>query len=155
MADRIAIVDGVRTPMCKAGGPLAKVAADDLGARAVSELMSRLNLADSAIDELIFGNVSQPVNAANIARVVALKAGLPESMPAYTVHRNCGSGAESITTAADKIRAGRADAIIAGGTESMSNVPLLVSEPMTELFGQLARARSASAKLRTMLRMRP
>ena len=155
MADRIAIVDGVRTPMCKAGGPLAKVAADDLGARVVSELMARLNIADSAIDELIFGNVSQPVNAANIARVIALKAGLPEAMPAYTVHRNCGSGAESITTAADKIRAGRADAIIAGGTESMSNVPLLVSEPITELFAKLARAKSAAAKVRTLLRLRP
>ncbi|MFT5171314.1 MAG: acetyl-CoA acyltransferase, partial [Candidatus Marinamargulisbacteria bacterium] len=140
--NRIAIIDGVRTPMSKVGGSLKDIQADDLGAIAVKEAMARSGVAPEDIDELILGNVAQPAHAANIARVVGLKAGLPISLPAFTVHRNCASGMEAITSASSKILLGDANIIVAGGTESMSNIPLLFSRRMVSFFGQLARARS-------------
>jgi acetyl-CoA C-acetyltransferase/acetyl-CoA acyltransferase len=155
MKERVAIVDGIRTPFCKAGGVLRAMAADDLGAVAVKELMARTEFPPEQIDELIFGNVAQPVEAANVARVLALKAGLPTSLPAYTVHRNCASGMESITTGANKILAGQADVIVAGGTESMSNIPLMYGRKMTELFTGLFKARTVGARLKAMLGFRP
>lgn len=155
MKERIAIVDGIRTPWCKAGGALREMSADDLGAVAVKELMARTGFAPEDLDELIFGNVAQPVEAANVARVLALKAGLPTTLPAYTVHRNCASGMESITTGANKILAGQAEVILAGGTESMSNIPLIYGRRMTELFSGLFKARTAGARLRVMLGFRP
>ncbi len=155
MPKRIAIIDGIRTPICRAAGIFENVYADDLGAFAVKELLARASLPAKHIDELIFGNVCQPVSAPNIARIIALKAGLPNSLPAYTVQRNCGSGAESITTAADKILAGKAEVIIAGGTESMSNIPLLFNKRMTKLVSNLATARTSVQKLKVLLSFRP
>ena len=100
---RIAILDGIRTPFCKAGGALRHVAADDLGAIVVKELLARTGLDPDAIDTLVFGNVAQPAHAANIARVISLKAGLPAGMVSHTVHHNCASGIQSVTTAAGLI----------------------------------------------------
>jgi len=152
---RVAILDGLRTPQCKSGGPLRFVPADDLGAIVVKELLARTGIDPEQVSELIFGNVGQPAHAANIARVVALKAGLPRSMVCHTVHHNCASGIRSVTTAAMHIQAGRADLVIAGGTESMSQIPLLVSAPMTALFLKLLKARSPGARLRALLGFRP
>jgi len=155
MKERIAIVTGLRTPMGKAGGALKDLGADDLGARIVKEVLERSPLNASDIDEVIMGNVAQPSNAANIARVVALKAGLPISIPAYTVHRNCASGMESITSAAAKLMTGEAKVIIAGGTESMSNIPFLYSKAMVALFTELGKAKTLSKKLAVLSRFRP
>lgn len=155
MRERIAIVDGVRTPFCKAGGRFKRHSADDLGATVVRELLYRLQLDANLIDELIFGNVAQPAGAANIARVIALKAGLSKDLIAYTVHRNCASGMESITTGANKILAGEADIILAGGTESMSNIPLLFGQKMTDFFAGMMKARSPVQKLRAFSSFRP
>ena len=119
MKERIAIIDGIRSPMAKAGTVLKDTPADDLGAAVVREVMNRGGVAPGEIDEVIIGNVAQPANAANISRVIALKAGLPIEVPAYTVHRNCASGMESITDAATKISAGRGSVYLAGGVESM------------------------------------
>jgi acetyl-CoA acetyltransferase family protein len=121
----------------------------------VKELLSRTGLSPESVGELIFGNVCQPVNTANIARVIALKAGLPTSMPSYTVHRNCASGSEAVTTAAAKIIAGQVDVVVAGGTESMSNIPLLYGRRMTRLFATLAKAGTASQRLKVLLSFRP
>ena len=147
MKERIAIVDGLRTPFAKAGGPLARMSADDLGTVAVRELMARCPVDPNDLDELIMGNVAQPGDAANIARVIALKAGLRQDMPAYTVHRNCASGMEAITTAANKILAGEADVICCGGTESMSNLPLMYNRRAVGWFMRLAKARTVGAKV--------
>jgi len=147
MKERIAIIDGLRTPMGKAGGVLRDISADDLGARVVKELMVRIQIHPDKVDEVIIGNVAQPANAANIARVIALKAGLPIRMIAYTVHRNCASGMEAITTAANKILTGEANIILAGGTESMSHIPLLFNKKMTNLFQRLFKAKSVWQKL--------
>ena len=155
MEPRIAILDGVRTPFCKAGGELQGAAADDLGAIVVRELLARTGVRPDRIDELIFGNVAQPPHAANIARVISLKAGLPGSLVAYTVHHNCASGIQSITTAAGHIRTGQADLVIAGGTESMSGIPLIYGAQMTALFVQLFKARTMGQRLKALASFRP
>ena len=154
MEERIAIIDGLRTPMGKAGGSLKNVPADDLATQVVKEIIIKNNLDASNIDEIIFGNVAQPGNVANIARVIALKSGIPSHIPAYTVHRNCASGMESITTATSKILSGEAEIILAGGTESMSNIPLLFNKKMTNFFTRLFKAKTISQKLSTLLSFR-
>ncbi len=155
MNERIAIIGGYRTAMGKAGGVLKNVSADDLAVRVVKELVIRTGIDTNKIDEVIFGNVAQPGNAANIARVIALKAGLPKNIPAYTVHRNCASGMEAVTTAACKIWAGEAEIILVGGTESMSNIPLMFNRKMTDLFAKLFRAKTLIQKLSALTKFRP
>jgi acetyl-CoA C-acetyltransferase/acetyl-CoA acyltransferase len=155
MKERIAIIGGYRSPMGKAGGTLKNVLADDLAAKIVKELVIRSKIDVEKIDEVIFGNVAQPAHSANIARVIALKAGLPEKIPAYTVHRNCASGMESVTSAAYKIWAGRAEIVLVGGTESMSNIPLMFNKKMTNLFTNLAKAKSIGQKLLAISKFRP
>lgn len=155
MKERLAIVDGIRSPFCKAGTSMANIFADDLGAVIVKELVARTEIDVKLIDELIFGNVGQPANAPNIARVVALKAGLPLDLIAYTVHRNCASGMESVTTGYNKMLAGYASIMVAGGTESMSNLPLHFSKKMTLLFENLMKARSLGQKLSAISAFRP
>ncbi len=145
--ERIAIISGFRSPMGKAGGVLKNVSASDLGARILKEVVIRSGVDVQKIDEVIIGNVAQPADSANIARVIALKAGLPEKIPAFTVHRNCASGMEAMTTAACKIRNGEAEIIVAGGVESMSNIPLFYGKKMTELFGNLFKAKTLSQRL--------
>ena len=120
---RLVIIDGVRTPFCKAGTELASLSADSLGRIAVDALLTRTGIDPQLIDELIFGCVGQPADAANIARVIALRAGIPAKVPAITVHRNCASGFEAITQAYEKMQAGRGEIFIVGGTESMSTAP--------------------------------
>lgn len=155
MNQRIAIISGVRTPFCKAGGLLKDLPADDLGAFAVKELFARSPLDPNMIDEVILGNVLQPMHLANIARVISVKAGLPEKMPAYTVNRNCASGMEAVTTAANKITIGQADIILAGGVESMSNVPILFPKGMKNFLQNFSKAKSWKEKLWKLLEFRP
>src|SRR5213594_2899355 len=129
---RLVIVDGVRTPFCKMGTDLASLGADELGRIAVNALLTRTGIDPNRIDEVIFGCVGQPVDAANVARVIALRAGIPEQVPAITVHRNCASGCEAVTLAQEKLRAGRGSVFIVGGIESMSNIPLLFQQSTAE-----------------------
>jgi acetyl-CoA C-acetyltransferase/acetyl-CoA acyltransferase len=152
---RLVIVDGVRTPFCKAGTTLAHSGPDELGRVAVNALMTRTGLDPALVDEVIFGCVSQPADAANVARVIALRAGIPERVPAMTVHRNCASGCEALTQAAEKINAGRGSIFIVGGTESMSQVPLLFKQSTAEKFGRLARAKTFGQKVQTLASFRP
>lgn len=154
MKKRIAIVEGVRTPFCKAGGVFRDYEADDLGAFAVRELLARTAIDGKLIDELIFGNVLQPANATNIARIIAVKGGVPQGVPAYTVNRNCASGMEAIVSAANKILQDEARIIIAGGSESMSNFPLLFGKRMKEFLTKLSKAKTFKQKLQTILGFR-
>ncbi|MCE0521770.1 MAG: thiolase family protein [Methylacidiphilales bacterium] len=146
-APRLVIVDGVRTPFCKWNTSLATLAADELGRVAVSALLTRTGIDPQKIDEVIFGCVAQPAEAANIARVIALRAGIPESVPAVTVHRNCASGFEAVTTAQERMAAGRGSVFIVGGTESMSQVPLLYQPKAAKKFAALGGAKTALKKL--------
>lgn len=153
--ERIAIISGLRTPMVKSGGKFKKMQADHLGAVLLRELMMRSPISAAEVDEVIIGNVAQPIHAANIARVIALRAGFPEATPALTVHRNCASGMESITTAVSRIHAGEGKPYVCGGVESMSNIPLVYSEKMTGLFSKLAGSKTVVDKVRTLFGFRP
>ncbi len=153
--ERLAIIDGVRTPFGKAGTELKSLPAQELGRLVAGELLERTGLDPAVIAHVIFGNVAQPPDAANIARVIALLAGIPEHIPAYTVHRNCASGFEAITSAYEKMAADQGDVFLVGGTESMSNIPLLFSPVAAEKFAALNRAKSLPARLAAMARFRP
>ncbi|KAF3362717.1 3-ketoacyl-CoA thiolase [Chlamydiales bacterium STE3] len=155
MTERVAIVMGIRTPFCKANGVFKDFKADELGAAVIRELAVRANFPLHLIDEVIMGNVLQPSHATNIARVAAVKAGIPESVPAYTVNRNCASGMEAITSGADKIRLGHAEVILAGGMESMSNFPILFPKGMKDFLMGLSKAKTLTEKLKLMASFRP
>ncbi len=155
MIERIAIVDGVRTPFCKANGTFKDIEADDLGAFVVKELLARTGLDPNLIDELIFGNVIQPPHATNIARVLAVKGGVPDHVPALTVNRNCASGMEAIINASNKIRNGDGEIYIVGGTESMTNFPILFRKGMREWLIQLSKAKTLGSKLGLLTSFRP
>ncbi|MSR64286.1 MAG: thiolase family protein [Verrucomicrobiae bacterium] len=99
--------------------------------------------------------VGQPAEAANVARVIALNAGIPERVPARTVHRNCASGMESITSAYEQMLAGRGEVFIVGGAESMSNYPLLFPKTASEKFAALQKARNMGEKLKAFVNFRP
>lgn len=150
----VAIVDGVRTPFAKAGDALAPMRAQDLGQVAFRELCERLEIGDGygskarvKVEEFVLGNVGSPVDASNVARVVAMNAGLHKNIPAYTVNRNCASGMEAISQAYMRIATGNADVMLVGGAESMSNLPLLFNKKMTKLFANLMRAKTPGQKL--------
>jgi acetyl-CoA C-acetyltransferase/acetyl-CoA acyltransferase len=155
MPESLVIVDGVRTPFCKMGTDLAGLAADELGRIAVDALLTRTGFDPAMVDEVIFGCVCQPADAPNVARVIALRAGLPETTPAATVHRNCASGFEALTTAAERLGSGHGSVFIVGGTESMSKVPLLYTEAAARKFGRLARSRDFIEKLAALAAFRP
>lgn len=153
--ERIAIVAGARTPFCKMGSAFRDMAAQDLAAVLTRELLERTGIDPKNIDEVIFGNVGQPADAANVARVIALLSGIPFTTPAFTVNRNCASGLEAVVTAALKIRAGEGKFILAGGTESMSNYPFLFTRELQEILSELSRAKDIGSKLKVLIKLRP
>ncbi len=149
------IVDGVRTPFVKAAGPLGHTPAQELGRLAVRELLYRTDLAPEEVDELICGNVASPPEAANVARVIALRAGIPRDRIAHTVNRNCASGMESLTQAVDRVRAGHAKCIVAVGVDSMSNIPVFWSKRFAEKLWNASQARTPLKKLAALVKFRP
>ena len=153
--ERMVIVDGVRTPFCKAGTDLAALGADELGRVVVNALLTRTAVDPALIDEVIFGCVAQPADAANLARVISLRAGIPQSVPAVTVHRNCASGFVAVTQAQEKIFAGRGSVFVVGGAESMSNIPLLFPRTAAAKFAKLARAKSLGQRVKVIATFRP
>src|SRR3984885_13145189 len=155
MREPVYIVDGVRTPFAKAGTILADSDAVKLAKTSPTLLVARTGIDPSQIEEVIFGCVGLPADSANVGRVVALRAGIPNSVPAITVHRNCASGFEAVTQAAEKMLAGRGDIFIVGGVESMSHIPLLYSHEAAKKFGAFARAKNLSQKLGVLSSFRP
>jgi acetyl-CoA C-acetyltransferase/acetyl-CoA acyltransferase len=155
MKERIAVVSGFRSAMTRAGGVLKNLSASDIGAKIVAEILVRSDIDVAKIDEVIIGNVAQPSDSANIARVIALKAGLPEHIPAFTVHRNCASGMEAMTSASTKILAGESEIILVGGAESMSNIPLLFGRKMTDFFQKFFKAKTLQEKLVVLFTFKP
>jgi acetyl-CoA acetyltransferase family protein len=149
------ILGGIRTPFAKAGGPLKQVPAYELGRIAVGELIARTGVDPARIDEVTLGNCAQPAEAANVARVTALRAGVPEAVPAATVHRNCASGMESVASALYRIAAGDARRVIAGGMESMSQIPLMYPTDYGYWLEGFMRAKTPLAKLGTLSRFQP
>lgn len=152
---RVAVVAGVRTPFAKAGTNLKDCSAVHLGVTVARQAMALADLAPEKIDEVVFGNAGTPADAANIARVIALRAGIPEGTSAFSVHRNCASAMEAIAQGCLKIGNGMAETMLVGGTESMSNMPLLFNDDMTELFAKLNGAKTPADKVKVLTGFRP
>ncbi len=151
---RAVIVAGVRTPFAKAGGLLDQTPAPELGRLVVRELLYRCDLDPAEVDELIAGNVASPADATNLARVIALRSGIPRDKIAHTVNRNCASGLECLTQACDRIHAGQARCIIAVGVDSMSNIPVFWRKQFAEKLWQVTRAKSSLTKLAALTEIR-
>ena len=152
---RVAIVAGVRTPFARAGTVLRHLSAIDLGRLAVSELLQRTELDGAQVELLVYGTVVHSVVAPNIAREVALMPVFPKTVEAYTVSRACASANQAITDAADQIALGHRDVAIAGGAESLSNVPILHSRGMSDVLVAASRAKSPGGRLAAFSRLRP
>jgi acetyl-CoA acyltransferase len=152
---RVAIVAGVRTPFARSGTTLKSLSAIDLGKRAVAELIQRSEIDGKLIDAVIYGTVVPSVLAPNIAREVSLLPMLPKGVQSFTVSRACASANQAITDAADQIALGHADAIIAGGAESLSNVPILHSRGMSDALVAASRAKTFGGRVRALARVRP
>lgn len=142
----VVIVEGVRTPFAKSGTKLKTVHAVQLGQAALKELIARTNLNVELVDEVIMGNTGSPSDAVNISRVVALNAGFPLKTSAVTVHRNCASAMESITSGYERIKSGTMEMVVAGGTENMSQMPLIVPPSITSIIERLGSAKTAGAR---------
>jgi acetyl-CoA acyltransferase len=152
---RVAIVAGVRTPFARAGTVLKHMSAIELGKLAVAELLQRTDLDPSLVEAIVYGTVVQSVVAPNIAREVSLLPMLPKGVQAYTVGRACASANQAITDAADQIVLGHVDVAIAGGAESLSNVPILHSRSMSDKLVALSRAKSSAARVKILGSIRP
>jgi acetyl-CoA C-acetyltransferase len=127
ITEEIYLVAPLRTPIGKFGGALASLTAHQLGAQAAAAAWTRSGVPADAIDELIFGCARQAGVGPNVARQIAIRSGLPETVPAHTINQACGSGMRAIISAADQIRLGNAQIVLAGGVESMSNTPYLLT----------------------------
>ena len=155
MARDVVVVEGVRTPYARAGTELKNVSAAELGRIVITELLARTDFDPAGLDHVISGNIAQPPDAVNVARVAALKAGVPDRVPAFTVNRLCGSGLQSIVDAYYRIAAGDAEAIVAAGVESMSQIPLLYSQESQEVFTGVFTARDLGGRLAAASKFRP
>ncbi|HAO6217133.1 TPA: thiolase family protein, partial [Listeria monocytogenes] len=129
----VVIIDAVRTPIGKFGGSLKDISAVDLGATALKGVLERANIAPERVDQVIFGNVLQAGLGQNVARQIAIKAGIPYKVPGVTINEVCGSGLKSVMLGRQAIQLGEADIVAVGGTENMSQAPLLLNP---ELAGE-------------------
>lgn len=148
------IVDGSRTPFLKAKGKPGPFIASELALGAVRPLLARMPFEASDLDEVIMGCVMPGPDEANIARVIALRAGCGEQVTAWTVQRNCASGMQALDCAYTNIANGRSDLIMAGGTEAMSHAPVLLNNTMVGWLGDWARARTLPKKLAALGKLR-
>jgi acetyl-CoA acyltransferase len=152
---RVAIIAGVRTPFAKSGTTLKSMSAIELGKLAVAELLQRSGIDGKLVEAVVYGTVVPSVLAPNIAREVSLLPMLPRGVQSFTVSRACASANQAITDAADQIALGHADVIIAGGAESLSNVPILHSRGMSDALVAASRARSMGGRVRALASVRP
>lgn len=149
------ITDGCRTPFLKSRGRPGPFRASDLAVAAGRALLLRQPFGPEELDEVLLGCVNPGPDETNIARVVSLRLGCGSRVPAWTLHRNCGSGMQAIDSAATNIAAGRSDLVLAGGTEAMSHSPLLLNTSMVRFFGDWNRSRNVWKKIALLGRLRP
>jgi acetyl-CoA acyltransferase len=152
---RVAVVAGVRTPFTRAGTAFKSISAIDLGKLCVAELIQRTNLSGKEVQALVFGTVIPSVVAPNIAREIALMPLLPKGVQAFSVSRACASANQAITDAADQIALGHIDVAIAGGAESLSNVPILHSQGFAEALVKASKAKSLGGRVKALAAIRP
>jgi acetyl-CoA acyltransferase len=148
------IVAGCRTPFVKAGTSFKGLSAIELGKIAVREVLDRSGIPGESVDQLVYGTVVHDPMAPNIAREVGL-AVLPKTVPATTVSRQCATANQAITDAANLIETGNAQVVVAGGAESLSRIPILVSEKLSEVLVEASKARSLGDRVRIMSKVRP
>ena len=152
---RVAVVRGLRTPFAKSGTHYAHLSALDLGKLVVAELVQRSGIDPNTIQEVVFGNVIPSVKAPNIAREIVLGTGLPRKVPGYTVSKACASSNQAITSAADMIFRGYADIVVAGGSESLSDIPILFSKNFADALVSSSKQKSVGGKLGSFRKIRP
>jgi acetyl-CoA acyltransferase len=152
---RVAVVRGLRTPFAKSGTHYGHLSALDLGKLVVAELVQRSGLDPNEIQEVVFGNVIPSVKAPNIAREIVLGTGLPRKIPGFSVSMACASANQSITAASDIIARGYADTVIAGGSESLSDIPILFSKKFSDALVTASKQKSMGGKLGAFSKIRP
>ncbi len=151
---KTAVIAGCRTPFVRAGTSFSRLTAIDLGRHAVTELLARSQLPPDIVDHLVFGTVVHDPQAPNMAREVGL-ATLPKDVPAVTVSRACASANQAISDGVNLIEGGYAGAVIAGGAECLSRIPILASDRLSRTLVSASRARTLGARLRTFAGIRP
>jgi acetyl-CoA acyltransferase len=151
---RAAILGGARTPFVRAGTAFAELDVLDLARAATAEALARTEVDARDVDEVIFGNVARPVAYHNLAREVVLSLSMPAQIPAFTVGLACASACVAITSAADHIVTGNADVVVAGGSESLTNVPLTLTPKFARALIAASQAKSLPAKARSLAEVR-
>jgi acetyl-CoA C-acetyltransferase len=149
------LVDGSRTPFLKARGKPGPFKHAELGIYAARPLIQRMPFSARDFDQVIMGSTMPGPDEANIARVVALRLGCGDKVPAYTVHRNCASGMQALDSAALSIASGQSELVLAGGIEAMSQAPLLLHPKMVSWLASWWGAKSFAARLKTLSEFRP
>lgn len=155
MKKPVYIFDGSRTPFLRATGRPGRFSAAELSLKSAQPLLLRQKFSADKLDEVILGCVVPAANEANIARIVALRLGCGNSVPAWTVQRNCASGLQAVSSAFRHIADGDADLILAGGVEAMSQAPLLFNQPMVNWFSDLNQARTLPKKMSVLVQFKP
>jgi acetyl-CoA acyltransferase len=152
---RVAVVAGCRTPFCRSGTALKDVRAVDLARFVARELLERTNLSGGDVNAVIFGQVVPSALVPNVAREVSLLPQFPKEIPAYSLNRACASSGQAVANAHDEIVLGSADVVLAGGVESLSDIPILASRRLADILVEASKAKSLAARLRTLARIRP
>ena len=152
---RVAVVAGCRTPFCRSGTVLKDARAVDLARYVARELLERTNLDGADVDEVVFGQVVPSALVPNVAREVSLLPQFPKEIPAYSLNRACASAGQAVSNAHDQIALGNANVVIAGGVESLSDIPILASRRFADVLVEASKARSLGGRLRAFSRLRP
>ena len=152
---RVAVIAGCRTPFCRSGTVLKDARAVDLARFVARELLERTNLDGADVNAVIFGQVVPSALVPNVAREVSLLPQFPKEVPAYSLNRACASSGQAVANAYDEIMLGDADVVLAGGVESLSDIPILASRRLADILVEASQAKSLGARVRTLSRIRP
>ena len=152
---RVAVIAGCRTPFCRSGTVLKDARAVDLARFVARELLERTNLDGADVNAVIFGQVVPSALVPNVAREVSLLPQFPKEIPAYSLNRACASSGQAVANAYDEIMLRDADVVLAGGVESLSDIPILASRRLADILVEASKAKSLGSRLRTLSRIRP
>src|SRR2546426_778257 len=152
---RVAVIAGCRTPFCRSGTVLKDARAVDLARFVARELLERTILVGADVNAVIFGQVVPSALVPNVAREVSLLPQFPKEIPAYSLNRACASSGQAVANAYDEIMLGDADVVLAGGVESLSDIPILASRRLADILVEASKAKSLGSRLRTLSRIRP
>ena len=152
---RVAVIAGCRTPFCRAGTALKDARAVDLARFVARELLERSNLNGTDVNAVIFGQVVPSALVPNVAREVSLLPQFPKEIPAYSLNRACASSGQAVANAHDEIVLHDSEVVLAGGVESLSDIPILASRRLADILVEASKAKSLSGRLKTFSRIRP